>query len=176
MKKMNMHLEKITYDNLEAVLDLRVRKEQKDFVASNKISLIEAYLSLADEEPVFPFAICNNDTVVGFLMINYGDDWAQEDNETWMNCDFYKEHEDRFYYYIWRFMIDKKYQGRGYGKEAMKLALDFIRTFPCGEAEFIVLSYEPENIAAKELYRSFGFIEVPESYQEGDEIYAVLDL
>ena len=26
----------------------------------------------------------------------------------------------------------KRYQGKGYGRKAMELALDYIRTFPCG--------------------------------------------
>ena len=49
------------------------------------------------------------------------------------------------YHWMRRFMIDKEYQNKGYGKEAMKLALDFIRTFPCGEARYCWLSYNPEN-------------------------------
>lgn len=53
--------------------------------------------------------------------------------------------QQSYFYYIWRFMIDKKYQKRGYGKEALKLAINFIRTFPCGKAEYCVLSYEPER-------------------------------
>ena len=52
-------------------------------------------------------------------------------------------------YEIWRFMIDKCYQGRGYGREALKHALDFIRTWPCGKAEFCWISYEPENEIAR---------------------------
>lgn len=42
-------------------------------------------------------------------------------------------------------MIDKAYQKRGYGKEAVRLALDFIESFPCGKADYCWLSYEPEN-------------------------------
>ena len=71
-------------------------------------------------------------------------------------------------------MIDRKHQGRGYGKEAMKLALDFIRTFPCGPAEYCWLSYEPGNDVARNLYRSFGFVEASEMPEGWDEIPAVL--
>ena len=73
-------------------------------------------------------------------------------------------------------MIDKKYQGKGYAKEAMKLALDFVRTFPCGKAKYCWLSYEPENDVARNLYKSFGFTEVPEAYKEGGEMPAILEL
>ena len=46
-------------------------------------------------------------------------------------------------YNLWRLMIDKAYQNRGYGKEAVSLALEFIKSMPCGEAEYCWLSYEP---------------------------------
>ena len=81
-------------------------------------------------------------------------------------------------YCLWRFMIDKRYQGKGYGKKAMQLALDYIRTFPCGKADTCWLSYEPENEVAKKLYTSFGFIEQPQFYKgkEGEEMPAFLKL
>ena len=80
-------------------------------------------------------------------------------------------------YLIWRFMIDKRYQGRGFGREAMKLILDFIRSGPCRQSEYAWLCYDPENTAARKLYASFGFEEVPEAYSaEDDEILAVLKL
>lgn len=73
-------------------------------------------------------------------------------------------------------MIDRKYQNKGYGRAAMKLALDYIKTYPCGKSEWCWLSYEPENEAAKKLYSSFGFVERPDLYKEGDEMPAVLKL
>ena len=71
-------------------------------------------------------------------------------------------------------MIDKRYQNRGYGREAIRLALEFIRSWPCGKAEYCELSYEPENEVAKRLYQSFGFEENGE--KDGDEVIAVLKL
>ena len=56
----------------------------------------------------------------------------------------------------------------------IELALDFIRTYPCGRAEYCWLSYEPENTVAKELYASFGFKETGD--MDGEEIIAVLKL
>ncbi len=69
-------------------------------------------------------------------------------------------------------MIDKRYQGKGYGKEALRLALDFIKTWPCGKADLCWISYERDNIIAKNLYASFGFKETGEMCD--DEIVAVL--
>ena len=157
-----IHLEKVTYDNVVEVCKLRVKKEQKKFVASNKGSLIEAYLTLDMGRHVYPFAICLDKKVIGFLMVGY-DIYDEGDP------DFVKDN-----YCIWRFMIDKKYQGQGYGKEAFKQALDFIKSEPCGKANVCFLSYEPENEVAKNLYKKFGFVEIPEYYEEGDEMPAIL--
>lgn len=71
-------------------------------------------------------------------------------------------------------MIDKSYQGLGYGKAALGEALNFLRTMPCGNASFCRFSYEPENSAAKALYASFGFEENGET--DGEELVAVLGL
>ena len=51
---------------------------------------------------------------------------------------------------------------------------DFIRTQPCGEAQYCWLSYEPENAVARELYHSFGFRETGE--MDGEEVVAVMEL
>ena len=165
-----LRLEKITNDNVYDILKLRVRKEQKGFVAENKYSIVHAYLSLSDGKPVFPFAIFYGKKPVGFLMIGYDIFYDRTDIEP--RFDWFL----RDSYVIWRLMIDQRYQGKGYGKEAVKLALDFVRTFPCGEAEYCWLSYELENEVARKLYQSFGFQEVPEAYREKGEMPAILKL
>ena len=71
-------------------------------------------------------------------------------------------------------MIDQKYQKRGFGKKAITLGLDFVRSFPCGKAKYCWLSYEPENVVARHLYSSFRFTETGD--MDGDEIIAVLEL
>ena len=77
-------------------------------------------------------------------------------------------------YSLLRLMIDAAYQGRGFGREAVGLAPDFIRAFPCGRAELCRLSCEPENEAARRLYASFGFRET--GGKDGGEIIAALKL
>ena len=178
MKEPKIHLEKVTDDNVDAIVKLRVSKEQRNYVASNDWSLIDAYLSLAEGKPVFPFGIYNGKTLVGFMMISYSNDWSGYERDAWMDSDSYRFYKDKYYYYVWRFMIDKRFQGRGYGRKALELAIDFMRTFPCGVAEYCVLSYEPTNETAKNFYCSFGFKELnePGYYEEGDEISAVMKL
>ena len=70
-------------------------------------------------------------------------------------------------------MIDKSYQRSCYGKEAIKLALDFIRTFPHGKAEYCWICYDKDNEPARKLYVSMGLKEIGE---QGDNINAVLKL
>ena len=55
--------------------------------------------------------------------------------------------------------------------------LDFIKTFPAGKAEYVLLSYEPANEVSKSLYASFGFKEVFKEYlHDGDEVTAMLKI
>ena len=178
VKKPEIRLEKLTEDNVDEILKLRVAKEQRDFVAGNDQSLIDAYFSLAKGEPVFPFGVYNGKTPVGFVMISYFNDWSGYERDAWLGSEAYRFYKDKYFYYLWRFMIDKRFQGRGYGREALRLALDFIRTRPCGAADYCVISYSPDNERAKALYASFGFEELnePRYYEAGDEISAVLTL
>ena len=171
----NITLGKITYKNyIKVIWGLKVSKNQKNFVASNNNSLAEAYVAITNGGVALPFAICKNKKPIGFLMIGYG---LSEDDDLEKEDPLFVEMA-RKSYCVWRFMIDKRYQGKGYGRKAAELALDYIRTFPCGKADTCWLSYEPENEVAKKLYASFGFIEQPQFYkgEEGEEIPAILKL
>ena len=159
-----LRLEKITGKNVWSILKLRVSEDQESFVAPNDISIIEAYTAITGNGYAFPFGIYEGETPVGFLMIGFDADDCWEDAPSIA----------RGNYNLWRLMIDKNYQNKGYGKEAVRLALEFIKTFPCGKADFCWLSYEPENAIASRLYHSFGFVETGE--MDGDEIIAVLKL
>lgn len=159
-----LSLQRIDGRNVWDILKLKVSKEQQSYVAGNDVSLIEAYISKTENGQIFPFGIYKDDVPVGFLMIGFGTD------SSWDDAPAIAQNN----YDLRRLMIDIKYQGRGYGKEALNLALEFIRTFPCGKAEYCWLSYEPENKAAQDLYRSFGFVETGE--KDGEELIAVLKL
>lgn len=159
-----LRLEKITGKNVWSILKLRVSQEQESFVAPNDVSIIEAYTAITGNGYAFPFGIYEDDIPVGFLMVGFDADDCWEDAPSIAKGN----------YNLWRLMIDKNYQNKGYGKEAVRLALEFIKTFPCGKADFCWLSYEPENEIASRLYHSFGFVETGE--MDGDEIIAVLKL
>ncbi len=159
-----VRLEKINGKNVWGALRLSVKEDQREFVASNDVSIIEAYTTITANGYAFPFGIYDDEQIVGFLMIGFDKDDYWDDVPDIANGN----------YNLWRLMIDQKYQHRGYGKRAIELALEFVRTFPCGEADYCWLSYEPENVVAKELYASFGFTETGE--KDGEELIAVLKL
>ena len=159
-----LRLEQVNGKNVWDILKLTVEENQKNFVAANDISIIEAYTAITANGYAFPFGIYENETPVGFLMIGFDIDDYWDDAPSIAKGN----------YNLWRLMIDKAYQRKGYGKEAVQLALDFIKSFPCGRAEYCWLSYEPENEAARQLYRSFGFSETGDT--DGEELIAVLRL
>ena len=159
-----VQLKKVDAGNVWEILALHVADAQKHFVAPNDRSIIEAYLAITSGGHAFPFGIYDGDTPVGFLMIGYDVD------DSWQNAPAIAYGT----YNIWRLMIGSSYQHRGYGRQALQLALDFIRTYPCGKSACVWLSYEPENAHARALYHSFGFRETGE--KDGDEIIAALAL
>lgn len=159
-----IRLEKITCENKSSILSLSTTAEQKNFAADNSQSLTEAADALRANGHAFPFGIYDGDIPVGFLMIGFGtdDDWTDPPAVAENN------------YNIWRLMIDRHHQHKGFGKAAMQLALEFIRTFPCGKADLCWVSYSPENTAAANLYLSLGF--TPTNDFDNGEMIAVLKL
>ena len=59
-------------------------------------------------------------------------------------------------FYVWRFMIDARHQGRGYARRAMALLLDEARADGARE---ITLSVVPGEHSALDFYRGLGFEE-----------------
>ena len=159
-----LKLKKINRNNVAEILKLEVLDSQKNFVATNSSSIIEAYIAITENNNVFTFGIYKDDTPIGFLMMGFD---VNSDDEGAPRI-------AKGNYNIWRLMIDKKIQGKGFGKKAMDLALEFISTFPCGTAKYCWLSYESDNNVARQLYKSVGFVETDE--KDGEEIVAILKL
>ena len=127
-----VYLKEVTKENIDEVLELSVREDQKSFVSTTAESLAQAY---AYKETAFPFAVYNDNTLVGFIMMGY--------------------YEAKNYYTLWKFLIDKKYQRMGYGREALMQGISFMRDkFNIKE---IYTGVAPGNSVAKGLYQSVGF-------------------
>lgn len=74
--------------------------------------------------------------------------------------------------WIIRFMIDEKYQGKGYGKHALGELLNKIKSGnPCTE---VWLSFHPESAAAERLYSNYGFKQQITGFEADDEIFGSL--
>lgn len=156
-----LHLERVNGKNVWDILKLKVADTQRSFVAGNDISIIEAYTAITANGHAFLFGIYENETPVGFLMVGFDVD------DYWNDAPQIAKGN----YNLWRLMIDETHQKKGFGKGAVRLALEFIESFPCGEAEYCWLSYEPDNEAARRLYGSFGFHETGD--MDGEELIAV---
>ncbi len=153
-------LQKIGSHNIWKVVRLSVSDAQKDFVATNTESILEAYAATQDGYTALPFALYDDDLLIGFVLFGYGS--IGDEDEPSVAADNYC---------IWRLMIDQRYQGKGCGKAALAASLAYLKTAPCGAARACWLSYEPQNIAAKALYAAAGFVENGET--DGDELVAV---
>lgn len=129
-------LREVTKENLDDVLTLKVKPDQQNFVASNAVSIAEAHF-----EPKAWFrAIYADEAAVGFVML-YDDPQTGE-------------------YFLWRFMIDARYQGLHFGERAIQLLVDYVRTRP--EATELLLSYVPAEGSPQPFYSRLGFVDTGE--------------
>ncbi|WP_256753858.1 GNAT family N-acetyltransferase [Mesorhizobium sp. Mes31] len=138
----------MTEANRALVASLELAPDQMDFVASNAESLDEARL----DEDARPRVVMAGDRVVGFLMYEA----PQDDDEA----------------RIYRFMIDRASQGKGYGKAALREVLGEIGSLR--HVRHVSICYEPDNDAARRLYHAAGFVE--EGLDEDGEMIADLVL
>ncbi len=130
------------------LINLSVKNNQSNFIESNLYSIAESKF----EEAWKTVGIYNDDILIGFSM--YG---KLEDNRVWLD----------------RFMIDHKFQGRGYGKLSLKFLIDSLyREYECEE---IYLSIYEDNINAIELYKSYGFEFNGELDSKGEKVM-ILDI
>ena len=137
---MNIRLMPINDDNRDAVLSLSVREDQP-FVAPNDVSLRQADEANAEQPGVArPFAIYADEKLVGFCMFAFDPEEEDEDDRYW----------------LWRFMIDKNEQDKGYGQAALR---EIIQYFRDNGADRLFLSTEPENERGLHIYHKAGFRE-----------------
>ena len=125
-------LKEITKDTVREICNLSVLKEQSEFVAPNAVSIAEAYFS----EHAWFRAIYHGKKPVGFLMLEV--------------CPEKPE------YFLWRFMIDSKYQRLGYGSKAIKLLIEHVKTMP--DSSVLLTSVVQEEGGPENFYKNIGFV------------------
>ncbi len=128
-----LHFELVNQDNRKEIENLAVFSEQVEFIES-----VSECLQEADELELWrPVGIYDGDTLVGFAMYGYFPEPAP--GQLWLD----------------RLLIDKKYQGKGYGKLAMLALLGRLRTEYGSDKVF--LSVYENNPHAIKLYQQIGF-------------------
>ena len=132
-----LSLREITAETLGSILQLSVRSEQKGFVAENVVSIAQAHF----DEGAWFRAIYADETPVGFVLVH--DENLREKPET------------PDYYYVWRFMIDQRYQGMSFGLGGMQLVIEHVRGRP--NAKQMFLHHQPGDGNAGPFYEKLGF-------------------
>lgn len=132
-----MNILPVTQESRPLVLALAVAPEQRRHIETTQECMDEA----ATAGNWRPVALWAGDTLVGFAMYGRFTDWIDgtRQEQVWLD----------------RLLIDSRYQGRGYGEEALVLLLARL------EAEYgcdtIYLSVYGDNDRAIALYEKHGF-------------------
>ena len=173
--KSKISLREITESNWRAVANLRLPPHQAGNLAPNPMSMCEGHYSEdAWIRAVYAADIANTTDVadttdsinslspIGFLMLAL---WPPTSG-----------------YYIWRLMIAAPYQGKGYGRDIVRAAIEYVReTYP--EAKRLgVMSTPKEGCVAKGVkaedspfcfYEKLGFRQTEEPDEDGEVMMEV---
>jgi len=137
-------LREVTAETVRAICALEVAPAQRGYVAPNAISIAQAHF-----EPKAWFrAVYADEEPVGFVML----------------------HEDtgKSEYFLWRFMVAAEHQGKGYGRRALDLVVEHVRSLP--GARVLGSSFVPGEHGPQGFYLRYGFLETGESVEGEHEI------
>jgi diamine N-acetyltransferase len=147
-------LREITDANREAVLALEVGPGQERFVAGVEESIREA-VETPEGAPWYR-AIYAGEEPVGFVMLSWNVTPQPGIIGPW---------------FLWRLLIDERYQGRGYGRQALRRVVELIRAEGATE---LLTSYQPGVGEPWPFYEKLGF--EPTGDMDGTEVVLRLDL
>jgi len=126
-------LREITSETVVQICKLSdtLSEQEQKMVAPNAISIAQAHFS----DKAWFRAIYADEMAVGFIML-YDDSENPE-------------------YFLWRLMIAGPYQGKGYGRKAIELLVEYVKTRP--GARELSTSYVPIEGGPEGFYRKMGF-------------------
>ena len=133
-------LRDVTQDNWREALRLTVQPDQQRFIAEYTpivaLALAKAYVRLGGVSWA-PYAIYMGAMMVGFVELAYESGSPDQ-------------------YWVFHFFIDQRYQGRGYGKAALRHFIERVK-HDHPSSQVLQLVVHPENHRAQQLYMSAGF-------------------
>lgn len=124
----------INNENISEVLSLKVNNSQKDYIESMEKSLDDTKNNAYGIKWT-PVGIYYNNLLIGFTM--YG---LNSENYLWID----------------RFLIDYRYQNKGYGRKTLNLLIKYLKD-NYSMAKYICLSVNENNEVAIKLYKKLGF-------------------
>ena len=138
---MPVELREITAETVRTICGLEVAEEQRENVAPVAISIAQAHF-----EPRATFrAIYAGDEPVGFML------WRDDDKPNTA--------------YLWRFMVDRRHQGKGYGRAALEQVFAMLKAQGVTKLSASVVRGEHSPLG---FYLSIGFIEANEVTSTGE--------
>ena len=140
-----VEIRKIDDENESLIRKIKVKPGQEMFIETVDECLEEARL----HSEWSPVAIYAKDVMIGFAM--YGS--FGPNKHTWID----------------RIMIGEEYQGKGYGKMAMKKLIELVTQEY--EVNEVYLSIIEENLPAYHFYKSLGFEYINEQDPNGELIF-----
>ncbi len=147
-------LREVTSETVRAICRLTdtLVPPQKYMVAPNAVSIAQAHF-----EPKAWFrAIYADEVPVGFVMLYDDPEGEPPDNEP--------------VYFLWRFMIARQHQGKGFGRQAIERLVEYVKTRP-GAKELEVSCGEGPG-SPEGFYEKLGFERSGKMYD--DEVGMVL--
>ena len=131
-----MRLISVTEDNWMDVASLSVKEEQKGYVAPAIGILARGYVYRDCNVKIYVFE--NDGTIVGTALVREFTD-------------------EPLGYDLQQFMIDKRYQRKGYGSQALQMILDELRKE--GHYDHVELCVKKADTEAIRLYEKHGFVD-----------------
>lgn len=148
---MAVTLHEITDANHEAVLAVHVAPGQERFIGSVASALAEAERE-PDGKPWFR-AVYAGEEPVGFVMLS----WDVEPRPP----------EIHGPWFLWKLLIDERYQRRGYGSEVVRQVAQLVRAEGATE---LLTSYVPGDGGPAGFYERLGFVPTGELDVDGEVI------
>ncbi len=133
-----LEIKLLSINQWEEILSLSVSKNQIDYIETSEKCLEDAKNDAYDIKWNF-YGVYLEQSIIGFAMFGVQRLKVFPFEQVWLD----------------RFVIDEKFQGKGYGKNSLQLIIDNL--YRKYENKKIYLSVYEENVTATELYLKLGF-------------------